>query len=145
LLKNIKDQGAASVAMEVSSHALDQGRINGVEFDTVVITNLSQDHLDYHGTMSEYAAAKKKIINLPGIKHIVINADDAFGQECLQYLANRVANTNITVWAYATQAEKLLALPCFANKNYKKVLASDIHLINHGMTFNLHVSGEDLG
>lgn len=145
LLKEIKDQGAVSVAMEVSSHALDQGRINDVEFDTVVITNLSQDHLDYHGTMSEYAAAKKKIINLPGIKHVVINADDAFGQECLQDLANRVANTNITVWAYATQAEKLLALPCFANKSYKKVLASDIHLMNQGMTFNLNVSGEDLG
>ena len=145
LLKEIKDQGAVSVAMEVSSHALDQGRINGVEFDTVVITNLSQDHLDYHGTMSEYAAAKKKIINLPGVKHIVINADDAFGQECLKDLADRVANTSITVWAYATQAEKLLALPCFTNKNYKKVLASDIHLMNQGMTFNLNVSGEDLG
>ena len=145
LLNDIKDQGAASVAMEVSSHALDQERINGVEFDTVVITNLSQDHLDYHGTMSEYAAAKKKIINLPGVKHIVINADDAFGQECLKDLADRVANTSITVWAYATQAEKLLALPCFTNKNYKKVLASDIHLMNQGMTFNLNVSGEDLG
>ena len=145
LLKEIKDRGAVSVAMEVSSHALDQGRINGVEFDTVVITNLSQDHLDYHGSMAEYAAAKKKIINLPGIKHIVINADDAFGQECLQDLANRVANTNVTVWAYATHAEKLLALPCFANKNYKKVLASDIHLSNQGMTFHLNVSGQDLG
>lgn len=145
LLKEIKDQGAMSVAMEVSSHALDQGRINGVQFDTVVITNLSQDHLDYHGSMSEYAAAKKKIIDLPGVKNIVINADDQFGQECLQDLANRVVNTNVTVWAYATQAEKLLALPCFANKNYKKVLASDIHLMNQGMTFNLTVSGEDLG
>lgn len=145
LLKEIKDQGAMSVAMEVSSHALDQGRINGVEFDTVVITNLTQDHLDYHGSMSEYAAAKKKIIDLPGIKNIVINADDDFGQECLQALANKVANSDITVWAYATKAEKLLALPCFANKNYNKVLASDIHLMNQGMTFHLNVSGEDLG
>jgi UDP-N-acetylmuramoyl-L-alanyl-D-glutamate--2,6-diaminopimelate ligase len=63
----------------------------------------------------------------------------------LQALANKVANSDITVWAYATKAEKLLALPCFANKNYNKVLASDIHLMNQGMTFHLNVSGEDLG
>jgi len=145
LLKVIHDKGASSVAMEVSSHALDQGRINGVNFDTVVITNLSQDHLDYHGSMSEYAAAKRKIVDLPGVKNIVINADDLFGQECLRDLASRTLNSDVTVWAYATQAESLLTLPCFANKNYKKVLASDIHLMNQGMTFNLTVSGEDLG
>ncbi len=89
LLKDIQKNGARSVAVEVSSHALDQGRVNGTHFDTVVITNLSQDHLDYHGDMKQYAAAKKKILDLPGIKHVVVNADDSFGQECLQYLAKK--------------------------------------------------------
>ena len=81
LLKEIQGRGAHSVAVEVSSHALDQGRVNGICFYTVVITNLSQDHLDYHGDMKEYAAAKKKILDLPGVKHVVVNADDSFGQE----------------------------------------------------------------
>lgn len=145
LIHEIQVKGAKSLAMEVSSHALDQGRINGVQFDTVVVTNLTQDHLDYHGSMNEYAAAKKKILDLPGIKRIVINADDPFGRDCLAYLANKVTNDEIAVWAYATHAENLLGLPCFANQSYQKILASDIQLVKQGMSFNLTVSGEDLG
>jgi UDP-N-acetylmuramoyl-L-alanyl-D-glutamate--2,6-diaminopimelate ligase len=145
LLKEIQNRGAHSVAVEVSSHALDQGRVNGTYFDTVVITNLSQDHLDYHGDMKEYAAAKKKILDLPEVKHVVVNADDWFGQECLQYLAKKMGDTNITVWAYAAKSENLLSLPCFAKKAIKKVLATDLQMNDQGMKFQLIIDGEDAG
>jgi UDP-N-acetylmuramoyl-L-alanyl-D-glutamate--2,6-diaminopimelate ligase len=145
LLKEIQKSGARSVAVEVSSHALDQGRVNGTDFETVVITNLSQDHLDYHGDMKEYAAAKKKILDLPGIKHVVVNADDWFGQECLQFLAKKMGDTNITMWAYATKSENLLSLPCFAKQSFRKVLATDLQMNDQGMKFQLIVDGEDAG
>ena len=53
-LAEARDDGAATLAMEVSSHALDQGRVDGVRFDTAVFTNLTRDHLDYHGTLEAY-------------------------------------------------------------------------------------------
>ncbi len=68
--------GVTTVAMEVSSHALAQNRVAGVEFDTVVFTNLTRDHLDYHGTMAEYAAQKAKIFSLPGVRTAIVNLDD---------------------------------------------------------------------
>ena len=58
LLAQLRDAGAQAVAMEVSSHALDQGRVDGVHFDVAVFTNLTRDHLDYHGDMQAYGAAK---------------------------------------------------------------------------------------
>ena len=69
------------IAMEVSSHALEQGRVQGILFDTAVFTNLSHDHLDYHHTMEAYAAAKQKLFHMPGLKTAVLNQDDIFGQQ----------------------------------------------------------------
>ena len=80
LFKRFLEQGAASVVMEVSSHGLIQGRVAGVSFDVAVFTNLSRDHLDYHGDMENYSAAKKRLFQMPGLQHAVINADDAFGR-----------------------------------------------------------------
>ncbi|HVY53964.1 MAG TPA: UDP-N-acetylmuramoyl-L-alanyl-D-glutamate--2,6-diaminopimelate ligase [Gammaproteobacteria bacterium] len=74
-------QNARYVAMEVSSHSLDQKRIEGVEFTVGIFTNLTQDHLDYHGTMADYGAAKKKLFTDYALKHAIINIDDAFGRE----------------------------------------------------------------
>lgn len=72
-----------NVVMEVSSHALDQGRVSGVEFDIGVFTNLSRDHLDYHETLEEYAAAKASLFSTASLKHAVINHDDSFGRELI--------------------------------------------------------------
>jgi UDP-N-acetylmuramoyl-L-alanyl-D-glutamate--2,6-diaminopimelate ligase len=66
--------------MEVSSHALDQGRVNAVAFDLAVFTNLTRDHLDYHGTMHAYGAAKERLFAWPGLDAAIINVDDAFGR-----------------------------------------------------------------
>lgn len=82
-LRHWLDAGASAVCMEVSSHGLDQGRVDGIRFDSAVFTNLSRDHLDYHGDMSNYAAAKKKLFRMPGLKCAVVNAEDPVGREIL--------------------------------------------------------------
>lgn len=73
-------RGASCVAMEVSSHALEQGRVNGVRFAVALFTNLSRDHLDYHGTMDRYAAAKARLFRWPCLGRAVLNLDDPFGR-----------------------------------------------------------------
>lgn len=86
ILAELKAGGAAAVAMEVSSHALDQGRAAGLPVDTAVFTNLTRDHLDYHGDMAGYGRAKQRLFHLPGLRHAVLNADDPFGPELLDSL-----------------------------------------------------------
>jgi UDP-N-acetylmuramoyl-L-alanyl-D-glutamate--2,6-diaminopimelate ligase len=82
-LASWRNDGAAAVAMEVSSHGLDQGRVNGVAFDVALFTNLSRDHLDYHGTMAAYGEAKARLMSWPGLHAAIINAADAFGRELI--------------------------------------------------------------
>ncbi len=74
-------EGAAACAMEVSSIGLDQGRVNGAEFDVAIFTNLTRDHLEYHGDMAAYAAAKQRLFALPGLRGAVLNLDDDFGRQ----------------------------------------------------------------
>lgn len=78
-LDTLRRLGATCVCMEVSSHALDQHRVDGVRFNTAVFTNLTHDHLDYHGTMEEYAAAKARLFAWPGLQWRVLNIDDRHG------------------------------------------------------------------
>lgn len=80
-LYDLKRAGAKAVAMEVSSHGLDQGRVTALAFDVAVMTNLSRDHLDYHGTMEAYAAAKAKLFAWSDLRCRVVNLDDAFGRQ----------------------------------------------------------------
>jgi UDP-N-acetylmuramoyl-L-alanyl-D-glutamate--2,6-diaminopimelate ligase len=78
---DLKKAGAKAIAMEVSSHGLDQGRVTALAFDVAVMTNLSRDHLDYHGTMEAYGAAKAKLFAWNDLRCRVINLDDAFGRQ----------------------------------------------------------------
>ena len=87
LLSTFREEDASHVAMEVSSHALDQGRVNAVAFDLAVFTNLTRDHLDYHGTMQAYGEAKERLFAWPTLDAAIVNVDDAFGRA----LASRVA------------------------------------------------------
>ena len=80
LLAQLRNDGARAVAMEVSSHALDQGRVDGVRFEVAVFSNLTRDHLDYHGTMAAYGEAKAKLFARPTLTGAVLNIDDAFGR-----------------------------------------------------------------
>jgi UDP-N-acetylmuramoyl-L-alanyl-D-glutamate--2,6-diaminopimelate ligase len=80
-LAQLRAGGAVSVAMEVSSHALDQARVGAVRFKTAVFTNLTRDHLDYHGTMESYGATKAQLFSREDLVSRVINVDDAFGRQ----------------------------------------------------------------
>lgn len=86
-LRDFVKQEAVTCAMEVSSHGLDQARVADIKFNTAIFTNLTRDHLDYHGTMAAYGEAKAKLFAMPGLQHAVINADDAFGQQLIERLA----------------------------------------------------------
>ncbi|HSG87743.1 MAG TPA: UDP-N-acetylmuramoyl-L-alanyl-D-glutamate--2,6-diaminopimelate ligase [Pseudomonadales bacterium] len=85
-LASLRDAGAGWVAMEVSSHALDQGRVSGVAFAGALFTNLTRDHLDYHGTMDAYGEAKRQLFLAPGLEVAALNRDDAFARS----LAERI-------------------------------------------------------
>ena len=89
-LAELRAAGARAVAMEVSSHGLAQGRVNAVRFACALFTNLSHDHLDYHGSMQAYAEAKAALFAMPGLEAAVLNLDDAFGRELARRLARRV-------------------------------------------------------
>ena len=89
-------RGARCVSMEVSSHGLDQGRVNSAAFAAALFTNFSRDHLDYHGSMERYGAAKAKLFQWPGLQYAVVNLDDPFGAQ----LAAAVDRTRVQVLGY---------------------------------------------
>ena len=107
LLAQFARQEARATVMEVSSHALAQGRVNGVHFDVALLTNLTRDHLDYHGDMQHYAAAKRRLFDWDQLGHAVLNLDDPFGAECAQSLAakraERVSPKTAEVVGYGMQ------------------------------------------
>ena len=96
-IADVRDQGADYLVMEVSSHGLQQARVNGTAFNLAVFTNLSQDHLDYHSTMQQYGAAKAKLFQQHSLQQAVINSDDEFGKQLLagQISAERVISYGI--------------------------------------------------
>lgn len=91
LLAEQREAGAKACAMEVSSHALDQGRIAGVQLDVAVLTNVGRDHLDYHGTLEAYAAAKLRLFTDAAPRALVLNRDDETGVRWAAQLAGQIA------------------------------------------------------
>ncbi len=85
-----RSQGLTAGIMEVSSHGLVQGRVDAVAFDVAVFTNLGRDHLDYHGDLASYAAAKRRLFHMPGLGTAVVNVDDAEGRRLAALLAPRL-------------------------------------------------------
>lgn len=127
---------AEFVAMEVSSHALEQGRVQAVPFEIAVFTNLSRDHLDYHGTMEAYLAAKARLFHWPSLQSVVINAGDPAGQTLLQDIGGASY-----VIEYAVDT-----LPA-ANSEYPscRLLAQQLRCAAHGLSFELHEQLVDPG
>jgi UDP-N-acetylmuramoyl-L-alanyl-D-glutamate--2,6-diaminopimelate ligase len=112
LLKQFKAAGATSVAMEVSSHGLAQGRVGGIKFDVALFTNLTRDHLDYHGTMAAYGQAKARLFSWPGLRAAIINADDPFGQHLIDDARARGAR----VLTYGLAAADIAAVDIDASR-----------------------------
>ncbi len=97
MLAQLKQQKVHTVAMEVSSHGLHQGRVDAVRFKGALFTNLSRDHLDYHGSMQAYLEAKVKLLRWPDLEFAVINFDSEYRSQILQHIADQV-----TVWGFST-------------------------------------------
>ena len=97
IFADLVDGGATAVAIEVSSHSLDQGRVAGLHFSTAVFTNLTQDHLDYHQTMAAYQQAKVQLFKTPGLKNAIVNRDDVAGRAIITELA---ASSEVSCYAY---------------------------------------------
>ncbi len=95
MMAEFEQQGVRRLAMEVSSHGLDQGRVDAVDFDVAVLTNFGRDHLDYHGDVDEYRRAKQRLFKRPELKAIVLNLDDEFGCRLAADL-----QTGAVVWGY---------------------------------------------
>ena len=103
-LRQLVDQGAKAVAMEVSSHSVDQGRVNDIAFSVGIFTNLTQDHLDYHGTMQAYANVKHQFFAKWPMDHLILNADDPHGEEWIREFAPEKS-----VFAYSVSPPTSLA------------------------------------
>jgi UDP-N-acetylmuramoyl-L-alanyl-D-glutamate--2,6-diaminopimelate ligase len=113
ILHEMRHQGAKAVAMEVSSHSIDQGRVNEIEFEMGIFSNLTQDHLDYHGDMETYAGVKYRFLAEPTTKQVIINADDPHGRKWIAELSARKS-----VFAYGTSKPALPAhVPCIYSEH----------------------------
>lgn len=131
LLKEMVEQKVTHVVMEVSSHALDLGRVAGVEFDTAVFTNITQDHLDFHETMENYLAAKTKLFSglstysgKKTIKYGIINVDDPGSESIIPLTAGKVITYGI--------------------KNKCDVKASNLSLKSNGVSFDVSTPERDI-
>jgi len=133
LLADYLAQGAQAVAMEVSSHALEQGRVSGVQFDVALLTNLSRDHLDYHGDMQHYAAAKRRLFEWQQLKYAVLNLDDAFGAE----LAEQLKDAEVEVVGYGLSDT---SLQLAERLGLRMVYGGALHMDAQGFTLQVHAS-----
>jgi UDP-N-acetylmuramoyl-L-alanyl-D-glutamate--2,6-diaminopimelate ligase len=105
-LAEVRDARATALAIEVSSIGLDQQRAAGMHFDVAIFTNLTRDHLDYHGTMENYEAAKLKLFQWPGLKTAVVNLDDPAGLRIVAHLRAHMASLPVTGYTLRSEAEQ---------------------------------------
>jgi UDP-N-acetylmuramoyl-L-alanyl-D-glutamate--2,6-diaminopimelate ligase len=149
-------QRVRDVSMEVSSHALEQGRVNGVEFATAIYTNLSHDHLDYHGSMEAYGRAKLRLFAHPGLRYAVINADDPFADrvraavtdtaELLTYSASGAsADVRVVNAQYHSHGVRGELHTPWGAANFSSPLPGDFNLANLAAAVSaLALAGEDV-
>jgi UDP-N-acetylmuramoyl-L-alanyl-D-glutamate--2,6-diaminopimelate ligase len=163
LLDNFAQQKIDLLAMEVSSHALDQGRVNGIAFDTAIFTNLTQDHLDYHCTMEAYYKAKSNLFYWQGLENVIINTDDYYGKCLVNELKTSKQKLELNVITYGIispfiinqelqsqdENQQLLndeASSAVTNESQQSkcssLYASDIKITLGGMQFKLHYQNE---
>lgn len=126
LMVDFKDRGANVVVMEVSSHSLIQGRVNGITFDTAIFTNLTQDHLDYHGDMESYYLAKRELFFWNGLKKAVINIDDEYGLRLYNELIKENKDVNCITYGI----------------DKGDIKASNLVINLSGMTFDVYYKNE---
>ncbi len=103
-----------TVAMEVSSHGLEQGRVNGVTFKGAVFTNISRDHLDYHGTMDAYVQAKLMLLKKPGLAFAVVNLDDVYSERIIAAVPE-----SVQLWQFSANGKTAGSGRCVNAENIR--------------------------
>lgn len=131
MLADMHQQGARYVALEASSHGLSEGRLDGLQLDVAVLTNLGRDHLDYHVTVEAYQAAKSRLFHWQGLKAVVLNGCDSMGRE----LATSLEGVKQLVYCSDTNCAD--GLP----DSHALILASKIVTRDSGIDFSLEESG----
>ncbi|MSQ70423.1 MAG: UDP-N-acetylmuramoyl-L-alanyl-D-glutamate--2,6-diaminopimelate ligase [Betaproteobacteria bacterium] len=130
-LAGLRDAGAQGVALEVSSIGLDQGRVDGVKFGVATFTNLSRDHLDYHGDMQHYARAKQRLFEIPDLGHAVLNLDDVQGVQIARMLSG--GSVSRTGYSCFESVAARSGLECY-------VEAHGVETSQRGIAFNVQSS-----
>jgi UDP-N-acetylmuramoyl-L-alanyl-D-glutamate--2,6-diaminopimelate ligase len=126
-IRSMQTKGVNNLVMEVSSHALEQKRVAGVKFDIAVFTNLSREHLDYHGDMAMYANAKRQLFLAESLSAVVINTDDEFGQELVNEFQEK-----LSVLTYGLDGN---SIPKQAGNHISgKIIASEVGLLSVDVT-----------
>ena len=145
-LRSMADSGAVACAMEASSIGLEEKRLNGTAIRVAVFSNLSQDHLDYHGSMANYWQAKQALFKWPGLSAAVVNTDDAHGRDLLQTLP-----AHVTAWAVGVSSSadrnmgshnKLPAATAGSDNMVSTymgamLLATNVHMTASGTSFDV--------
>jgi len=121
-LRRFANQGFAACAIEASSIGIEEQRLNGLRVAVAIFTNFTQDHLDYHGTMDAYWAAKRRLFAWPGLRAVVINIDDPRGESLARELA---ASGALSVWSVSAQRAASLT-------------AREVGYVDGGLAFTLH-------
>lgn len=139
ILRQFADRKLTMAAMEVSSHGLQQGRVNGVEFTGAVFTNLSRDHLDYHGTMADYLRAKLGLFIMPGLRFAVVNLDDANSEAVL-----RAVDPAVKCWGFSASGRRVDEVECIVADNaehHANGIGFDVHWRNQSLHAETPIAG----
>lgn len=134
-LADMRRDGVEAVAIEASSIGIAEGRLDGLHIDIAVFTNLTRDHLDYHGDMAAYEAEKAKLFAWEGVSAAVVNRDDEAGRRLIQALRARGTPAALTEYALGD-------VP--ADEGGRALVASDLHATSHGMVFTLTWQGQSV-
>lgn len=136
-LAQMRAAGAVAVAIEASSIGIAEGRMAGLHVDVAVFTNLTRDHLDYHGDMAAYEAEKTRLFTWPGLRAAVVNLDDAAGHRIVQAIAAQPVPAAVTGFTLLPATAQIAPVP----EGIATLNASDLHGTSQGMVFTLTVKG----
>ncbi|ANF82705.1 UDP-N-acetylmuramoyl-L-alanyl-D-glutamate--2,6-diaminopimelate ligase [Acinetobacter sp. NCu2D-2] len=131
-LHEYAQQGAEFTSIEASSHGLEQGRLNGCEIEIAAYSNLSRDHLDYHGTLEAYAEAKSRLFQFESLKVAVINIDDAHANVMLDAAKNNPAQPKILSYSTTQAADYQVT------EIEYRISGAEFKLVTKQGTFNVH-------
>ena len=126
-LAQLRSVGAQALAIEASSIGLDQGRMNGMHFDVALFTNFTRDHLDYHGSMEAYEAAKRMLFDWPGLRHAVVNLDDDMGVRLIRHM--QTTRPSLAITGYTVSGNTMPGVSCLS--------ASELRSSHGGTSFRL--------